>query len=116
MKSDEYEKAFKALANEQRLKIMYLLYCVDDKATVSELAHVFQDSESNSSRQLKILKEAGFLEKHRAGKWTYYSVGEQTDKFLFAILDVLAMIPEEFVAQEIERCKELISQGRELSF
>ena len=110
MRSEEYETVFKALANEQRLKIMYLLYCVDDKVTVSEFAFVFEDSQSNASRQLKLLREAGLLEKQREGKWTYYSVRNLSDPFVVGVLEAIATIPREFVAKEIERCDYLVAQ------
>lgn len=110
MQPGEYESVFKALANEQRLKIMYLLYCVDDKVTVSEFAFVFEDSQSNASRQLKTLREAGLLEKQREGKWTYYSVSDLSDPFIVGLLEAIATIPREFVAKEIERCDYLVAQ------
>ncbi len=107
---DRYESVFKALANEQRLKIMYLLYCVDDKVTVSEFAYVFEDSQSNASRQLKVLREAGMLEKLREGKWTYYSVAEPLDPFVHGVLEAISTIPESFVAKEIDRCNYLVAE------
>lgn len=110
MEPDKYENLFKALANEQRLKIMYLLYCVDDKVTVSEFAYVFEDSQSNASRQLKILREAGLIKKQREGKWTYYGMQNISDQFTIGVLNAIAAIPEEFVAHEVERCNYLIAE------
>lgn len=110
MRQGEYESVLKALANEQRLKIMYLLYCVDDKVTVSEFAFVFEDSQSNASRQLKTLREAGLLDKQREGKWTYYSVRNLSDPFVAGVLDAIATIPQDFVAKEIDRCNYLVVQ------
>lgn len=105
-----YDELFKALGNEQRLKIVYLLYCVDNKVTVSEFAYVFEDSQSNASRQLKILKECGLLKRERDGKWTYYSIVDDVDEFTREVLECVAKIPRDFVRREIDRCNELIAQ------
>ena len=108
MTDDRFETIFKALANEQRLKIVYLLLFVDNRVTVSEFAFVFEDSQSNASRQLKILKEAGLLEKQRDGRNTFYSIVSERDLFLNGVLESLAGIPRAFVQREIDRCNYLV--------
>lgn len=104
---EQYENVFKALSNGQRIKILYLLLCVDDKVTVSEFAYVFEDSTSNASRQLKMLRDARLLEKHREGKWTYYSAASADDAFIQKIFGAISAIPRSFVDAEIARCEYL---------
>lgn len=106
---EQCEMVYKALANAQRLKIMYLLCHVDNRVTVSEFANVFDDYQSNASRQLKILKDAGLLQKHREGKCTYYSIPDENtvDPFLKAVIVGIRALPDVALPTEINRCKEL---------
>lgn len=69
---DEVLKGLKAIADENRLKIIKLLltknYCV------SALANQLNISESAVSQQLKILREAGLVVGEKEGYYVHYKV------------------------------------------
>lgn len=62
----------KALADEKRLKLIHLLLNQDlcGRALASQLGI----SEAAVSQHLKVLKEAGVVEKEKRGYWTHYSI------------------------------------------
>ena len=60
----------KALADIQRLKILYLLK--EREMCVCELMTVLKMSQPAISHHVKILKQAGFIKDERRGKWVFY--------------------------------------------
>src|SRR5690554_3721025 len=76
VKFKEYEKKFKALADEKRLEIMYEL-SEKGETCVCELTECFGISQSKLSYHLKILFDAGFITKETRGTWSYYDINEE---------------------------------------
>ena len=66
-------KAFKALGDESRLK---MLACIAKKKElcVCELQALLKFSQPTVSRHLRILEEADFLESRRQGQWVIYTL------------------------------------------
>lgn len=79
MKSNlqEYEKKFKALADEKRLEILLEL-SKRGETCVCDLTETFNISQSKLSYHLKILYDAGFITKQSKGTWSYYNINEET--------------------------------------
>ena len=107
---ERYVAIYTALGNEQRLKMMYLLCTIDNHVTVSEFAEVFNDSQSNASRQLKILHDAGLLQKYRQGRSTFYSIPGDLDEFAAKALESIRSLPHGEISCEAQRCAELCAQ------
>jgi len=63
---------FKALADKTRLRIISLLS--DKSLCVCEIMDVLEMTQSRISRHLGILKQAGFIEEERRGKWVVYKI------------------------------------------
>ncbi len=69
-----------AIGESTRLRILAL--CGRAELTVSELQQVLSQSQPRISRHLRILSEAGLLNRRREGAWTYYRLrhsGEQAE-------------------------------------
>lgn len=107
---ERYVAIYKALGNEQRLKMMYLLCTLDNHVAVSEFAEVFNDSQSNASRQLKTLRDAGLLQKYRQGRSTFYSIPDDLDEFAAKALESIRSLPHGEISCEAQRCAELCVQ------
>jgi DNA-binding transcriptional ArsR family regulator len=60
----------KAAGEESRLRLLAL--CARQELSVSELAEALRQSEPRVSRHLRILCEAGLLERLRQGQWVHY--------------------------------------------
>lgn len=70
---EDYQKSFKALADQKRLHIMYEL-TQNGRMCVCDLVEKLGLSQSKLSYHLKILLDAGFLNKDTEGTWSYYEL------------------------------------------
>jgi ArsR family transcriptional regulator, arsenate/arsenite/antimonite-responsive transcriptional repressor len=65
----------KALADPVRLRLLSLVAAhADSEACVCDLNDAFDLSQPTISHHLKVLHEAGLLERHKRGVWVYYRV------------------------------------------
>ncbi|WP_413251084.1 ArsR/SmtB family transcription factor [Sinomonas flava] len=65
--------ALKALGDPVRLRLMSLIAAHEDgEACVCDLNEAFELSQPTISRHLKILHDAGLLEREKRGVWVYY--------------------------------------------
>ncbi|MEM1397130.1 MAG: metalloregulator ArsR/SmtB family transcription factor [Pseudomonadota bacterium] len=67
---DTFLSIFKAVGEETRLRIVVLL--IYGELTVTELTQILGQSQPRVSRHLKILADAGLVERHREGAWIFY--------------------------------------------
>ncbi|MCD8020938.1 MAG: metalloregulator ArsR/SmtB family transcription factor [Clostridiales bacterium] len=65
-------RVFKAMSDENRLKILELLHEKDYNA--SELLEEMNFGQSTLSHHMRILLSAGIIQSRKNGKWTYYSL------------------------------------------
>jgi len=80
---------FQALADPTRLRILALLRRME--LSVGELAQVLGQSQPRVSRHLKILAEAGALERRKEGSWVFLTLADaQRVEPLFALMDAWA--------------------------
>ena len=70
--------ALKASGEETRLRILALFK--SGELTVTELVSVLRQSQPRISRHLRLLCEAGLLERHREGTWIFYRLTEGSDQ------------------------------------
>jgi ubiquinone/menaquinone biosynthesis C-methylase UbiE len=80
---------FQALADPTRLRMLALLRLME--LSVGELAQVLGQSQPRVSRHLKILSDAGVLERRKEGSWVFLTLA-QADRVdpLFALVDAWA--------------------------
>src|ERR1051325_210932 len=71
---EEILVALRAIAEPSRLRLLIL--CARGELTVSELAQILGQSQPRVSRHLKLLCEAGLLDRFREGSWVFYRLGE----------------------------------------
>jgi len=62
--------ALRAVAETTRLRLLVL--CAGGELTVSEMAQILGQSQPRVSRHLKLLCEAGLLDRFREGSWVFY--------------------------------------------
>lgn len=65
-------RVFHALSDETRLAVIDML--TDGERCVCELQAQLDAAQSRLSFHLKVLKDAGFLNDRREGRWNYYSL------------------------------------------
>jgi ArsR family transcriptional regulator, arsenate/arsenite/antimonite-responsive transcriptional repressor len=84
----ETARFFKVLADEARLKMLWLLFnrrelCVCDIMAVMEI------TQSKASRHLAALRNAGLATDRREGLWSYYSLRPANDRLAEAHMNLL---------------------------
>ncbi len=65
----------KALADESRLRI--LSQVLKAEMCVCEIEQSLRLTQSNASRHLNILKNAGILDSYKNAQWTYYKISDE---------------------------------------
>jgi len=89
-------KAFKAIADESRLRILGMLKV--RTLCVCEIAEVLGLAQSTVSRHLKILEDSGLVHRQKDGLWVEYSLpsmppGSLSGKVLELVQDMLEEDP-----------------------
>jgi ubiquinone/menaquinone biosynthesis C-methylase UbiE len=79
----------RAAAEETRLRVLALL--AEGELSVSELTEILRQSQPRISRHLKLLYEAGLVDRHREGSWVFFRLAADGTGAQFA-RDVVARI------------------------
>lgn len=77
-------KAFKALSDETRLRILNLL--LERECCVCEVMQALEISQTRASRNLSTLYDAGFLKLRKEGLWSLYSIPKEEPEEYYAHL------------------------------
>jgi ubiquinone/menaquinone biosynthesis C-methylase UbiE len=70
----ELNAALKAAAETTRMRVLALL--AETELTVSDLTEILRQSQPRISRHLRLLTEAGFVERFREGAWAFFRLAE----------------------------------------
>ncbi len=101
----QWERAFKALGQETRLKLFLTL--AHQRFCVCQLENAFNSSQPAISQHLRILREAGLVRAERQGLWTFYQADvEALNNMLQAFNGALT----DTVPSEIQRISSDASQ------
>jgi ArsR family transcriptional regulator, arsenate/arsenite/antimonite-responsive transcriptional repressor len=84
----ETARFFKVLADESRLKMLWLLFN-NRELCVCDLMEVLEITQSKASRHLAALRNAGLAVDRREGLWSYYSLCLVEDELAEAHLKLL---------------------------
>ena len=99
----DFAQLFKVLSDPNRLMIVDMLSCGELCACVIlEKLHITQPT---LSHHMKTLCDCGLLNGRKDGKWTYYSLNDETVKSLKAFLDKATTAKEDCICHEIS-CEE----------
>ncbi len=110
--SDDLVTALKAAAEPTRLRILLLL--AGGELNVKDLTQILGQSQPRISRHLKLLAEAGLVERFREGSWAYFHVSDRTHGGRLA-LDILALVKaaDPAIARDRERAEALKREREE---
>ncbi|MBP6888034.1 MAG: winged helix-turn-helix transcriptional regulator [Oscillospiraceae bacterium] len=100
---------FKALSDETRLRILSLV--LEGELCVCEIEDCLGLTQSNASRHLTALKNAGILSYRKQAQWTYYSLSEvfrnENRELIDYLSEKLKLLPMyESDRQKREACKQ----------
>jgi ArsR family transcriptional regulator len=109
---DDLLAALRAVAEATRLRLLVL--CSKGELTVSELAQILGQSQPRVSRHLKLLCDAGLLDRFREGSWVFYRVGADTSASALALhLVALCNEREAPIALDLQRLSAIKRQRAE---
>ncbi|MGE4321553.1 MAG: ArsR/SmtB family transcription factor [Sphingobium sp.] len=92
---------FRALCDPTRLRILHLLRAME--LAVGEIAQVVGQSQPRVSRHVRILAEAGLVERRKEGNWVFLRLGQGTDVALYLkLLDQLTPSAGEMLWQDAD--------------
>ena len=89
LSSDETVDALRAAGEPTRLRILSLLAV--EELSVMELGRILDQSQPRVSRHLKLMTEAGLIERFPDGAWVFYRLATDGDhrRLIDAVLDLL---------------------------
>ena len=88
MENQKAAQAFKALGDENRLKILQMV-AEQDEICACDLLEAFDFTQPTLSHHIKILCAAGLIECRKEGKWMHYSLNPDCVKDMRALLSEL---------------------------
>ena len=100
--------ALKAAGEETRLRVLALL--AEAELTVSDLTDILRQSQPRISRHLKLLVEAGLIERFREGTWAFFRLAEHGGSAEVARALLAHLDPRD---QTIARDRERLNSVRE---
>jgi ubiquinone/menaquinone biosynthesis C-methylase UbiE len=101
--------ALKAVAEPTRLRLLVL--CAHADLTVSDLVQILGQSQPRLSRHLKLLAEAGLLDRSREGSWVYFRLAHAGPSATLGQTLVDALPDQDpTVMRDLQRLEELMSE------
>ncbi|MDV7338931.1 metalloregulator ArsR/SmtB family transcription factor [Terasakiella sp. A23] len=103
---DTILSALKAIGEPTRMRVMAL--CAQGDLTVSELVHILGQSQPRVSRHLKLLCEAGLLQRLREGSWVFHRLSVEPEN-LDMVNKLVGIIPydDEVIVRDRQRLEEV---------
>ena len=99
--------ALRAAGEPTRLRILAIL--AQGELTVSELTQVLLQSQPRISRHLKLLADAGLVERHPEGSWVFYRLDEKSATTAL-LAQIIAHVPQ--ADHDIMRDSERLTEVR----
>jgi ArsR family transcriptional regulator, arsenate/arsenite/antimonite-responsive transcriptional repressor len=90
-------RAFKAVADPTRLRMLRLLAANKAEMCVCELVDTLQERQYNVSKHLKILETAGLIRGEKESRWIYYRLAAKKDPAASALYRLVARLPDDDV-------------------
>ena len=107
---DSLIRAARALSDPTRVRVLHML--MQRECCVCEVMDVLGISQVNASRYCNALKDAGFLDVRRDGRWRHYSISAQLNSP--ALKDMLHAVKESARSDAVlfEDKRRLLCSGR----
>jgi ubiquinone/menaquinone biosynthesis C-methylase UbiE len=97
---EELLASLRAVAESTRLRLLAL--CAQSELTVSDLTDILGQSQPRVSRHLKLLCDAGLLDRFREGTWVFYRLAQRPPQGELA-RRLVALLPENDAVMALDR-------------
>lgn len=98
----ESTKVFKALSDPKRAMIVDMLSC--GELCACSILEKFEMSQSTLSHHMKLLRECRIVKARESGKWTYYSLDEDTIRKTKQFLCAITSDKENCICKDSTNC------------
>jgi ubiquinone/menaquinone biosynthesis C-methylase UbiE len=107
---DRVLACLRAAAEPTRLRLLAL--CAASDMNVSDLTGILGQSQPRVSRHLKLLCDAGLLDRHREGSWVFYRLADDSSEEGRIARQLISLLPTEDqqTGQDHERLDEIKAQ------
>lgn len=102
---------FKALSDEARIRILYLIYN-NKEMCISDLEHVLDFTQTKTSRHMAYLRNAGLINPNKANQWVFYSIKDEAFDLLSQVFSYMQKDP---VLQKDMETYRILFSNRELA-
>lgn len=104
-------QVFKALSDESRVRILYLIYKKNEMC-ISDLEHILDFTQTKTSRHITYLKNSGILNIRKQDQWVFYFIKDELRDIIKQILSFFEK--DQMLKRDMETYNTLFS-NRELS-
>ncbi|MGB4866927.1 MAG: metalloregulator ArsR/SmtB family transcription factor [Hyphomicrobium sp.] len=111
LSTDDLVTALKAAAEPTRLRILLLL--ASGELNVKDLTLILGQSQPRISRHLKLLSEAGLVERFREGSWVYFHISDRSAGGRLALQLVADVAPNDPALRRDRERAEALKRERE---
>jgi ArsR family transcriptional regulator len=109
MKMTDAAELFKALGEPIRLRLAHLLVAAKGQELCNcEFVDALEEPQSNISRHLKILAQAGLVHERRDGRWIYYGLAAD-EPAVAALAPVIASFKDSALQDDWRRLRERLA-------
>ncbi len=105
------EQFFKALGDETRIRMLYLLFN-NKELTISDFELILEFTQTKTARHLTYLKSAGIVSSGKRDQWVFYYI---IDEALDIIHQVFNFLKNDSVLDKDQRNYDVLFSNRELS-
>jgi DNA-binding transcriptional ArsR family regulator len=105
------EQILKALADESRIRILYLILRNKEMCT-SDLEQVLDFTQTKTSRHLSYLRNAGLVAPRKIDQWVFYALKEEAADF---VNQILGYMERDAVLQKDAEVYRILYSNRELA-
>ena len=104
---DRVLACLRAAAEPTRLRLLAL--CAASDMNVSDLTGILGQSQPRVSRHLKLLCDAGLVDRYREGSWVFYRLADDSGEEGRIARQLIGLLPEkdQQTAQDLERLEEI---------
>jgi len=105
LNKNDIKEAKKALADKNRLRIVYLLNGKKDLC-VCEITDIIGLSQPTISSHLRLLENAGLIVSDKDGLWVNYNINRQADLFSRKVI--------EMICKDLKKDKQILSDLKKI--
>ncbi len=105
------EQFFKALADETRIRMLYLLFN-NKELTISDFELILEFTQTKTARHLTYLKSAGIVSSRKLDQWVFYYIKDEAKDIIHQVFNFLK---NDSVLDKDQRNYDVLFSNRELS-